>query len=1477
MATKLQLPISGFMNGDDAYEIFPKGHYAYAKNITLNGNRGNYRAETTLGNRLVSNPYLSNLGVNTCIGRHFDEINNRLFIFNYNSLNNHGIYIYNFSTNTWNILIQNSVNTDGDILGFNPNNPIHSIDILYGDVVSGDILTFIDSLGRPTKININRYLNNTYSFIKREYINVAKAPPQMIPKVVYENADIGTTTNNIQLVTTSVNTSQKLFFSSATDLVEFTNAPSSYFNSPSPYSYFYYTGTTPATVNLSVFLLFNYNTPNTFTVSVQHNLADISGSVQTFPAGSYQQGYAKNLTVTLNQNDSIRVSLYTNAPLVYNTQFLNVTTGSFTINQSVTTQIGTAILNNLTDKLFQFRIRYVYDDYEKSVLGAATNIPLPNLDPSSITQPDLTKNAKIAIYLPTGDIDVIKIEIATRITTNGSTSDWLLIDSLDKNTLSIPSNSVYKYLFYNNSTLLPIPLEEQLQLYDYVPISCGCQTSLNGNVLAYGDILEGYDLVHSNQSMNLILQNLPNQVNTYADLNGVLFFAQINGADSGQQGTQITFYFDGTGTNDTNGNPTSFDSPFISNNTVYASTKMAAGNLDLSVSFALNPSISTNINTLSSLLTSKGFVVTNTTPNTLTATYNSNITLFSSGVYLNIAALNGSLPIFSYGNRSSQYFGIQYFDEAGRTNGVTTNNGMKINFPLSSYNNTFNQFPMFAQINIFHRPPIWAKYYSIVRSNNLTYSKLLYWVSKSVTSDISILAGNQYAYIGIDNIFDYNNNIQATQGVVSYDYSVGDRVTIYGRFDANGTNYDYAPTIFDYPILGITTNPVINGIQKIGTFLKINYPTNDIGTLLNFSDNLNFQNYKIIIYNITQQIGKTQTPFFEFGKNFSIGNAGTSSAYHIGLDQNQSQDLTTPAQITIPMGDFFFRKRNVPIGNSYYLTLGSENFGNRYATANVNPPNGANVVTPQYTISNQTSLGSSLLANQEPTYSNGAFFQNTSPNDITIELKFTIPITVDNTTSFDCYIKQVKSDNSVIINTLSVSPQSLITNQTYNYAVDQQVKILAGAKAFLIFGNTNSIVNMRIVGSNLLLNVINNVTIPILDSSFSDIVSIKTNSNGRPTQIDINAKQTRNNTLLRWSRPRQIDTNINEMNKFYDLNYDEVSKQYGGIIRMDVDGQKLHIFQYRKCGVKGIYNKYIKNTNDSTQLIVTDTILTQNNIQYYVGDFGIGNQPTGLVKNGYVYYFPDPIKGYLCRLSQDGITPISEIYKQQVWAGNNISNYANNYPYQYGGYAKILGTFHYRKNKYMEYICVLQNGNGVNGSTISFNEVDNSFSSFYDYNPEQIISCNNTLVTFLNGQMWIHDSQVYNNFYGVQYSSSIKFIVNDGQNIKKDYVSIGYNANQIWQAPNMGDISTSIGAFSNLLVQDFEDSGEGMFYAALWGDGSQNGLIKAADVVDAPQTVDIILGGYLKGVWASINLSLNSSNFGYIQGVYCTVFNSPKN
>lgn len=1434
----IQLPIAGFMDGDTPNEVFPKGGYSYGKNITLRGNKGNKRIENVLGTRLITNTYLPNSGTNVTIGRYFDEVNSREFVFNYNSNGNSGIYIFNVGTETWQRLIQNGINTSGNVLNFTATTTISSIGIIYGDNEIGDILEFVDSNGVPTQINIDKYLAGLYATIKRDYIDVAKAPPQMPVKAVYETASAASSL----VMTVSGDDSSTT--------VSFTGTVTSGI-SLSVTSTLYGTGKITIPTNPS-------NTWSFTTGSVTSIYTLVNSIIASFSSYtvSYMGSPIEPFEVVDLGGGTIRITptaLFSAGTMQRSSSFSDPSVAS------------TTTANNLRNKLFKFRYRFVYDNYEKSVWSAASEAPLPNQDSSVLTVTNSTLNSRIALYFSTGDINVIKIELAVQITENGTTSDWQLLDSLDKSVLGINSNTVYeRYLFYNNSTLIPIPLDEISQLYDYVPLSANCMALLNGNVLAYGGITEGYNIVPSNQSIIDTIVTSPASTYSFCSINGVLFFAQINGVDSGSQGTQITFYLTGTGTNNSAGNPSTLDSGFITGSTVKFTVNMFSGVTDLSQVITLVASVSTNLSNLSTALTGAGFSVVNTTDNSLTVSYGSTVTLLSSGLSTIFGNINGSLPFYSYVNHSTQYFGIQYFDNKGRTNGVVTNVQMKIKFPLSSYASTFSVNPMWCQLVINQRPPTWASYYQIVRSNNLTYSKLLYWVSCQAGSDTDVLTGQRYAYIGISNINDYNKSIQSTQGVISYDYEQGDRISFYGRFTDSGVETPFTPNFYDYEILGTVVNPTFGGIVQTGNFIKIAYPTSDIGTNLKFdSANPNYQNYEIIIYGLKDSVAANQTTFFEFGKCFGIGNAGTNTAYHIGLEQTQASDLSLPAKISIENGDYFFRKRNVITSTNFQLSSPYQGFGDKYLTpaftlVNMSSPQ----TTTNYTVQNCAYHGDSAIPTD---YTSGrSFFLNNSASGVQVRVRCTIPLNCQANGSTQIFLEAINSDGTYQLVQCTPS-QSTVINTDYNIVIDKIITVQASSYLRMLIANPNggSSANIYVQPFQMSLDVISTYPITVFDASFSDYANLQTNSNGRPTVIDVNATQSFNGSLIRWSRPRQVGTNINQTNNFQALNFDEVAKQYGQIVRLDTNGQRLHIFQYRKCGVKGIYNKYIKNTQGEAQLIVTDEILTPNNTEYYEGDFGLGNQPNSLVKNGYAYYFADPIKGYLLRLSQDGIVPISEKFKQQTWAGTNLPNYQNNYPYQFGGYAKILGVWNFRKDKEGEYICVLQNGTGVTGSTIAFNEDANSFTSFFDYNPDAIDCCENKLISFYNGQLYVHDNaSAYNTFYGTQYPSAITLVCNEGQNFRKEFCSYGYDSNQIWTAPTLGDVQTSLGQQSNIVSQDIDDTGESMYVGSFWGDG---------------QYTDPSTGDYLKGVWISVKFSLNSSNFAYIQGFYISVLPSYKN
>lgn len=130
--------------------------------------------------------------------------------------------------------------------------------------------------------------------------------------------------------------------------------------------------------------------------------------------------------------------------------------------------------------------------------------------------------------------------------------------------------------------------------------------------------------------------------------------------------------------------------------------------------------------------------------------------------------------------------------------------------------------------------------------------------------------------------------------------------------------------------------------------------------------------------------------------------------------------------------------------------------------------------------------------------------------------------------------------------------------------------------------------------------------------------------------------------------------------------------------------------------------------------------------------------------------------------------------------------------------------------------------------TLSFSESTNTFDSFLSYHAENMCYIGNLLVTFDGGDMYTHDSDTYNQFYGVDYPSYIKVVFNQNPTFKKSFVALTEGGNTVFACPEIQTQVMSYGTTpqqSNLVEEDFDDE-EGEFIAALLGDSnSQDGLI----------------------------------------------------
>ena len=169
----------------------------------------------------------------------------------------------------------------------------------------------------------------------------------------------------------------------------------------------------------------------------------------------------------------------------------------------------------------------------------------------------------------------------------------------------------------------------------------------------------------------------------------------------------------------------------------------------------------------------------------------------------------------------------------------------------------------------------------------------------------------------------------------------------------------------------------------------------------------------------------------------------------------------------------------------------------------------------------------------------------------------------------------------------------------------------------------------------------------IIESSFSDNINLITNSNGRPSVIDANASQTYFPTVIRFGQAYQSNTNINATNRFYYEDFDEYDRTFGDVLRLHVRDRYLKVYQQFKVGNVPILTQIVKDVTGNPLQANSNQLI--NKIQYYAGDYGIGDAATSLAWNNFADYFVDNFRGVVCRLSQDGITPISIINKMNAF------------------------------------------------------------------------------------------------------------------------------------------------------------------------------------------------------------------------------------
>lgn len=341
-----------------------------------------------------------------------------------------------------------------------------------------------------------------------------------------------------------------------------------------------------------------------------------------------------------------------------------------------------------------------------------------------------------------------------------------------------------------------------------------------------------------------------------------------------------------------------------------------------------------------------------------------------------------------------------------------------------------------------------------------------------------------------------------------------------------------------------------------------------------------------------------------------------------------------------------------------------------------------------------------------------------------------------------------------------------------------------------------------------------------LDRNFVDSYISAVNSiDGRSSVIDINARRAYYSTLVRFSGAYQANTNINDTNRFYPNNFDEYDYSYGDIMRLKVRDRFVRVFQKLKVGQVPLYAQILKEQNKEN-LVVTDRLL--NPIQYYIGDVGIGEHAESLASYNFADYFTSNVKGYVCRVSNDGVKFLSIDYNVDSWATQYIPLRTGNSKI-YGAYDQRLGN----------YIMALEATQTDSAQTLVYDDNANTFDTFLSYHPEMMTCLGVLFITFKDGKLYTHDNEKYNRFYNEDYDSTITFVFNQSPLDKKTFLSVGEVASQVWDVPILGTDVNSYGTTkmtSNLVDSDFAEL-EGSFEAGILRDQNSIGGLLEGDAM----------------------------------------------
>ena len=277
--------------------------------------------------------------------------------------------------------------------------------------------------------------------------------------------------------------------------------------------------------------------------------------------------------------------------------------------------------------------------------------------------------------------------------------------------------------------------------------------------------------------------------------------------------------------------------------------------------------------------------------------------------------------------------------------------------------------------------------------------------------------------------------------------------------------------------------------------------------------------------------------------------------------------------------------------------------------------------------------------------------------------------------------------------------------------------------------------------------------------------------------VEDNPNASRRSNSMIYSGIFNSRTGINDTNVF-SIGEDivkSVNPANGSIQKLYAENTNLTIFQESKVSRALIDKDAIYSAEGGGT--VTSSNLVIGAIQPYKGNYGISRNPESFAIYGFRKYFTDKDRNAVLRLSNDGLTEISN-YGMSDYFRDKLSTL----DLSIFDTGKAVGAWDIHNKQYVLSLQPFSVSSGI-AETLSFDDGVNGFPSFFNYEPDHGVSLKNNFYTVKNATLYLHNSvnAKRGNFYGQQYDSNITFIFNPKVSMSKVFKTINYEGSNGWE------------------------------------------------------------------------------------------------